>query len=104
VSGKKLQIKLTRSPIGQPAKIKAHIAGLGLTRPNRVNIHPDTPAVRGMIAKVPHMVEVTEIGEAKAGRTRKAAVPKAVPGTKATSRKATAVEAGGDKETTSNAE
>ena len=53
----KIQVKLVRSPIGRPALTKAQIAGLGLKRPNTTVLLPDTPQVRGMLAKVPHMVE-----------------------------------------------
>lgn len=57
----KILVKLVRSPIGQPGKVKAWLAGLGLKRPNRTVILKDTPEVRGMLAKVPHMIEWTDM-------------------------------------------
>ncbi len=66
----KLKVTLFRSPIGEPAKIKANVAGLGLKRPNRSVTLPDTPQVRGMLAKVSHMVVWSVIEEA-AKKTRK---------------------------------
>ncbi len=61
----KIQVKLVRSPIGRPALTKAQVAGLGLKRPNTTVILPDTPQVRGMLAKLPHMVKWTLMAESK---------------------------------------
>ncbi|OUM87972.1 MAG: 50S ribosomal protein L30 [Bacillus thermozeamaize] len=60
---KKLQITLKRSLIGRTPKQRATTAALGLRKINQVVIHPDNPAIRGMIDKVKHMVEVKEIEE-----------------------------------------
>lgn len=57
---KKLDIKLVRSPIGQPQRQKGTLRALGLRRINQVVSHDDTPVVRGMIEKVSHLVEVQE--------------------------------------------
>ena len=57
VSGK-IQIKWVRSAICAPAKQKLVIKGLGFTRLNQVIERPDTAAIRGMVAKVPHLVEI----------------------------------------------
>jgi large subunit ribosomal protein L30 len=56
--GGKLQLKWVRSAICAPQKQKLVIKGLGFTRLNQVIERPNTPAIRGMVAKVPHLVEV----------------------------------------------
>lgn len=53
-----IKVKLVRSWIGCTPKQRKVLAALGLKRPNMTNELKDTPAIRGMIAKVPHMVEV----------------------------------------------
>jgi large subunit ribosomal protein L30 len=58
----KLKVTLVRSGINRPEEQKATIRGLGLTRMNRSVILNDTPAIRGMIRKVSHLVKV-EAGE-----------------------------------------
>ena len=55
----KLQIRLTRSIIGLSPKQEATVKALGLRRINQRVTHADTETVRGMIAKVPHVLEVT---------------------------------------------
>ncbi len=57
-TGGKLQIKWVRSAICAPVKQKKVVRGLGFTRLNQVIERPDTPAIRGMVAKVPHLVEI----------------------------------------------
>jgi len=54
----KLQLKYVRSVICTPVKHKQIVRGLGFTRLNQVIERPDTPAIRGMVAKVPHLVEI----------------------------------------------
>ncbi len=56
--GGKLQLKWVRSAICAPVKQKLVIKGLGFTRLNQVIERPDTGAIRGMVAKVPHLVEI----------------------------------------------
>ena len=56
--GTKLQLKWVRSAIQAPVKQKLVIKGLGFTRLNQVIEREDTPSIRGMVAKVPHLVEV----------------------------------------------
>lgn len=56
-----LAVTLRKSVIGAPGKIKAIAAGLGLRKIRRTVLHPDTPAVRGMVSKVSHLVEVKEV-------------------------------------------
>src|SRR6267154_914645 len=53
----KIQLKWVLSAICAPVKQKRVIRGLGFTRLNQVIERPDNPAIRGMVAKVPHMVE-----------------------------------------------
>jgi large subunit ribosomal protein L30 len=54
------KITLVRSHIGTPAKHKAVLQGLGLTKLNKTVILKDTPETRGMINKVSHMLKVEE--------------------------------------------
>jgi len=56
--GAKLQLKWVRSAIQAPTKQKLVIKGLGFTRLNQVIEREDTPSIRGMVAKVPHLVEI----------------------------------------------
>ncbi len=56
----KIKIKLVRSPICAPEKHKKIVRALGLRKLNRVVEKPDTPAFRGMVAKVPHLLAVIE--------------------------------------------
>jgi large subunit ribosomal protein L30 len=49
-----------RSPIGRPAPQKAVVKGLGFRKLQQTVLRPDTPAIRGMIAKIPHLVTVEE--------------------------------------------
>ncbi|MFZ0730917.1 MAG: 50S ribosomal protein L30 [Candidatus Sulfotelmatobacter sp.] len=56
----KIQLKWVRSSICAPKKQKLVIKGLGFTRLNQVIERPDTAAIRGMVAKVPHLIEVVE--------------------------------------------
>ena len=60
-AGKK-QLTLTwkRSIIGQREDQRATIAALGFRRLYQTIVKPDTPAVRGMVKKVEHLLEVTE--------------------------------------------
>ena len=55
-----LKLKLTRvrSGINRPERQKLTIKGLGLTRMNKTVVLNDTPAIRGMIRKVSHLVKV----------------------------------------------
>jgi large subunit ribosomal protein L30 len=53
-------IEQTRSPIGRPAYQRATLIGLGLNKIGRRSSLVDTPAVRGMIAKVAHLIRIVE--------------------------------------------
>ena len=59
VSGK-IHLKWVVSAICAPVKHKRVVKGLGFTRLNQVIERPDTRAIRGMVAKVPHLVRVVE--------------------------------------------
>lgn len=56
----KIVVKQVRSTIGRPESQCKIIAALGLGRIGRTKELVDTPSVRGMIAKVSHLVEVVE--------------------------------------------
>jgi len=58
--GATLRIKYYRSAIGTPGKHKLIIKGLGFKRLNQVVTRVDTPAVRGMVATVPHLVTIVD--------------------------------------------
>lgn len=56
--GGKIHLKWVVSAICAPVKQKLVIKGLGFTRLNQVIERPDNPAIRGMVAKVPHLVVI----------------------------------------------
>ena len=56
----RLRITLRRSVIGHPKDQKDTARVLGLTRVNRTVVRPDTPAVRGMVRKLHHLLSVEE--------------------------------------------
>jgi large subunit ribosomal protein L30 len=58
--GATLKIKYFRSAIGTPEKHKLIIRSLGFKRLNQVVNRVDTPAIRGMVAQVPHLVRILE--------------------------------------------
>ena len=55
-----IQIQYFRSMIQAPVKHKRVIKGLGFTRLNQIVEREDSPSVRGMVAKVPHLVRVVD--------------------------------------------
>jgi large subunit ribosomal protein L30 len=59
VPGKKLRIKLIGSMIGLSPRQEATVKALGLRRMHREVVHEDTATIRGMIAKAPHVLEVS---------------------------------------------
>ena len=61
---KRLRVTYVKSAIGYNVKQKQTIEALGLRRLQQVIAHPDTPAVRGMLNKVSHLVRVEEVEEA----------------------------------------
>ncbi|EEN82648.1 50S ribosomal protein L30 [Porphyromonas endodontalis] len=55
-----IKIKQVRSRIRRPKNQKLTLDALGLKKLNQVVEHEDTPQIRGMVAKVSHLVEVVE--------------------------------------------
>jgi large subunit ribosomal protein L30 len=60
---KTIKVRQTASPIRRPQDQRATLKGLGLNKIGRVREVEDTPAMRGMIRKVAHLVEVVEESE-----------------------------------------
>jgi large subunit ribosomal protein L30 len=56
-----IKVTLVKSFIGRPDKHKKILRSMGLTRMNRTRIYRDTPAIRGQIFKISHMVMAEEI-------------------------------------------
>ena len=62
--GKRIEVRQIRSPIGYEKSQARTLKALGLGRIGRSRELPDTPQVRGMVAKVVHLVEVRDGAEA----------------------------------------
>jgi len=60
IEGKTIKVTLVRSPIGYPVPQKATVQALGLRHLNQTVEHKDTPAMRGMLMKVIHLIRVEE--------------------------------------------
>jgi len=60
VSGKTLRVTLRKSLIGLSPRQEATVRALGLRKIRQTVTRADTPTVRGMIAKVPHVLEVRD--------------------------------------------
>ena len=56
----KIYVKQIRSPIRRPEVQRKILKGLGLNKMNKVSELNDTPSIRGMINKIPHLVEILE--------------------------------------------
>ena len=56
-----LKITWTKSSIGRPESQRRIIRSLGLSRLHQSVVHGDTPTIRGMVSKVPHLVTVEEV-------------------------------------------
>ena len=59
-TGKTITVEQIGSPLRRPGKQRQTLIGLGLNKLHRQRTLEDTPAVRGMIAKVAHLVRVVE--------------------------------------------
>jgi large subunit ribosomal protein L30 len=59
-STRTLKLKLVRSPIGGTERQRATVRALGLRKLQQVVEHTDSPATRGMVNKVAHLVHVVE--------------------------------------------
>jgi large subunit ribosomal protein L30 len=57
---KTIVVKQVGSPIRRPAIQRQTLIGLGLNKMHRTRELEDTPAIRGMIRKIPHLVEIVE--------------------------------------------
>lgn len=57
----KLAITLKRSGIGACERHKRILKGLGLTKREKTVVRPDTPEIRGMVNKVLHLLQISEI-------------------------------------------
>ena len=57
---KTIVVKQIGSPIRRPAKQRQTLIGLGLNKMHNTRELEDTPAVRGMVNSIPHMVEIIE--------------------------------------------
>lgn len=73
-----LRIKLVRSTIGRPADQGRTVKSLGLRRMNSIVERPNSPSIRGMVAKIHHLVEVEEIAVGEAAES----APRVKPGTR----------------------
>ena len=60
----RLRITMRRSRIGSTPRQREVLRGLGLRRINSSVLRPDDPAIRGMVAKVAHLVEVESVSGA----------------------------------------
>lgn len=58
-----LKVTQTRSAIGTKPKHRGTLRALGLGRIGKTHTLPDRPEIRGMLARVPHLVEVEEIAD-----------------------------------------
>ncbi len=58
-----LTLQYVVSCIGSNKKHKLLIRGLGFRKLNQVVIRPDTPEIRGMVAKIPHLVKIISSGQ-----------------------------------------
>ena len=57
----KLEIKQIKSAIGYNIKTKKTLEALGIKKINHIVIKNDSPAIRGMIYKVKHLIEIKEV-------------------------------------------
>jgi large subunit ribosomal protein L30 len=58
-----IKVTQTRSAIGSKPKQRGTLRALGLGRIGKTHVLPDTPDVRGMLARVPHLITVEELVE-----------------------------------------
>jgi len=58
--GPRIRVTQVRSAIGSKPKHRGTLRALGLGRIGKSNVLPDRPEIRGMVARVPHLVEVED--------------------------------------------
>ena len=63
--GPTITVRQTRSAIGNKPKNRGTLRALGLRKIGDTNVLPDRPEIRGMLARIPHLVEVTENSNGK---------------------------------------
>jgi len=71
-----LRVELVKSTIGNNVRNRRTVAALGLRKMHQVVEHKDTPAIRGMLHKVQHMVKVEVIPDEPVKEPKKAAKKK----------------------------
>ena len=59
-SGGKIRIQYYRSAIGFPETQKEVVRSVGFTKLNQIVERPDTPSMRGVVQKVPHLIRIIE--------------------------------------------
>ncbi len=64
-----LRVTQVRSAIGTKPKHRGTLRALGLRGIGRTNVLPDRPEIRGMLARVPHLVDVTPADRDEEGRS-----------------------------------
>lgn len=57
----RIRIKQVRSAVGRQKIQRRTLAALGIWRHQQSVVHEDTPAIRGMIARIDYLLEVTEV-------------------------------------------
>jgi large subunit ribosomal protein L30 len=57
---KTIKIQYFRSQICTPVKHKLTVKGLGFTRLNQIVVREDSPSIRGMVNKIPHLVRIVD--------------------------------------------
>ena len=61
--GRRIRITQVRSALGRQSIQQRTLDALGIRRHQQSVVHDDTPAIRGMVAKLSHLLEVTEVEE-----------------------------------------
>ena len=64
-----LKVTQIRSSIGSKPKHRGTLRALGLGRVGKTHVLPDRPEIRGMLARVPHLVSVDEVDENATGES-----------------------------------
>jgi large subunit ribosomal protein L30 len=61
MQAKRLRITQVRGTVSRPRAQRRVLAGLGLGRPGKSVVREDTPAIRGMVFKIQHLVQVETV-------------------------------------------
>jgi large subunit ribosomal protein L30 len=92
-----LVVRQVRSAIGTKPKHRGTLRALGLGRIGKTNTLPDRPEIRGMIARVPHLISVEETDAAGAETAPAKPTKKAAPAKKTAAKKTAAKKAAATK-------